>query len=371
MSGVSSLFTEEFYSVIKNHINEDGLFVQWIQVYELDRVLLLSVLKALSSQFEHLKIYAPNHVDLVIIASNDSIIGLPDKSIFQAETLRKELDLIGITNINDLYIRFLGDKKLYGSYFDSGKNVVNSDFYPILDHQSPRTRYMKMQADDLYNPPQYYLPVMQMYYPWLDHLEKNKVLHTRFMRNEHHMLKAQEIARYMAGDLSQINDKSVQFQADLLLKASKECSPRPDEALWVESIFSIMTKSLPFLQAVENKLLFNLIKPNCPGKISQVQSYWLDLFLSLATRNSSQVIQSGSILIDSDLSLSAPQERYIHTAVMLGLLVNEEYDIALDYWNNYKSVLLQNSESLSITMTILLAMVEANAADVPLSLISK
>ena len=37
VSGVSSLFTEEFYSVIKKHLNDNGLFVQWIHTYEIDR----------------------------------------------------------------------------------------------------------------------------------------------------------------------------------------------------------------------------------------------------------------------------------------------------------------------------------------------
>ncbi len=371
VSGVSSLFTEEFYAVIKNHINAGGLFVQWIHAYEIDRVLLLSVLKALSLQFEHLKIYAPNHVDLIILASNGNDIGLPQESIFQVESLRKELGLIGITNINDLNIRFLGDKKLYGSYIDSEKNVVNSDYFPILDHQSPRTRFMRMQAEELYNPPQYYLPVMQMYYPWLDHLEKNKVLHTRFMRNENSLLKAQEIVRYMAGDLPQINDKTVQFQADLLIENARVCKPELNEKLWVESIFSIMTKTLSFLQSLENEFLFERIRPNCPEQITQTQSYWLDLFLSLATRDRDHIIQSGSRLIESEPDLAAPEKLYIRSAIMLSLIVNEDYDVALAYWNNYKSDFLQSDTNLSITMAILLAMVEENAAEAPRSLFSK
>ena len=73
VSGVSSLFTEEFYSVIKNYMNPDGLFVQWIHTYEIDIGLLLSVIKALSLQFGDYKIYAANDYDLIILASPEKI----------------------------------------------------------------------------------------------------------------------------------------------------------------------------------------------------------------------------------------------------------------------------------------------------------
>lgn len=230
---------------------------------------------------------------------------------------------------------------------------------------------MRMQAEELYNPPQYYLPVMQMYYPWLDSLEKNKVLHTRFMRNEHSLLKAKEIVRYVAGDRPLISDKNMQFHADLLMKYAGNCETGFNQKLWTESIFSVMTKTLPFLQPLENNLLFERIQPTCPEQLAPAQSYWLDLFLSLATRNSDNIIQSGSRLIESEADLPAPQKLYVRSAIMLGLIVNEDYDIALEYWNNYKSDFLQSNTNISITMAILLAKVEENAAAIPVSLFSK
>ena len=133
VSGVSSLFTEEFYSVIKNYMNPDGLFVQWIHTYEIDIGLLLSVIKALSLQFGDYKIYAANDYDLIILASPEKNIQNPDDMIFRDDAIANELDIIGISNLQDMNIRFLGDKKLFGPYIDNHVNSVNSDYFPVLD----------------------------------------------------------------------------------------------------------------------------------------------------------------------------------------------------------------------------------------------
>ncbi len=51
VSGVAGLFSIEFYRQIRRHLADDGLFVQWMQLYEIDMTLVISVLKAVSASF--------------------------------------------------------------------------------------------------------------------------------------------------------------------------------------------------------------------------------------------------------------------------------------------------------------------------------
>src|ERR671916_244771 len=46
VSGVSGLFTSEFYGRVRKYLSDDGIFGQWLHVYELDDGLVLSVLAA-------------------------------------------------------------------------------------------------------------------------------------------------------------------------------------------------------------------------------------------------------------------------------------------------------------------------------------
>jgi spermidine synthase len=51
VSGVSTLFSEEFYGQMRRHLAADGVLVQWIHAYELDFNLLASIFKALGQHF--------------------------------------------------------------------------------------------------------------------------------------------------------------------------------------------------------------------------------------------------------------------------------------------------------------------------------
>src|SRR5262249_22242662 len=57
VNGVASLFTTEFYRDVKRYLTEDGLFVQWIQLYELDERLFASIVRAIDENFADYAVY--------------------------------------------------------------------------------------------------------------------------------------------------------------------------------------------------------------------------------------------------------------------------------------------------------------------------
>src|SRR5262245_15641663 len=79
VSGVSSLFTREFYRRIRTHLTPDGMLAQWIQLYEIDPSLVASVLRALGEEFAHYAVFAASDHDLLIIAA-DAPLPLPPRA---------------------------------------------------------------------------------------------------------------------------------------------------------------------------------------------------------------------------------------------------------------------------------------------------
>ncbi|MCX7153571.1 MAG: fused MFS/spermidine synthase, partial [Proteobacteria bacterium] len=77
VSGVASLFTTEFYRLSKRYLNQGGVLVQWLQMYETDISLLASVMKALGENFEDYVIYAANDSDLLIVAGGKATLSRP------------------------------------------------------------------------------------------------------------------------------------------------------------------------------------------------------------------------------------------------------------------------------------------------------
>ncbi len=67
-SGVASLFTREFYEAVAARLEDDGLFMQWIQAYEVDRGTVASVISTVSQVFPEIEIWQVHQIDLVIVA---------------------------------------------------------------------------------------------------------------------------------------------------------------------------------------------------------------------------------------------------------------------------------------------------------------
>ncbi len=106
VSGVASLFTGEFYRRVHGQLNDGGLLVQWIQVYEFNLDLLASVLKPLGDVFDDYVVYYAGGGDLVIVASAKGALGepsgAPSPALFAEPRLAARLAHLGIRSLSDL-----------------------------------------------------------------------------------------------------------------------------------------------------------------------------------------------------------------------------------------------------------------------------
>jgi len=72
--GVANLFTREFFQITRNRLTDDGVFVQWLQIYQLSTDSLKSVLATFSVVFPHVQMFRVGGVskgkDLILVGSN-------------------------------------------------------------------------------------------------------------------------------------------------------------------------------------------------------------------------------------------------------------------------------------------------------------
>jgi spermidine synthase len=149
VSGVATLFSEEFYGQIKRYIRPGGLFVQWLQLYETDTKLLSTVFNALGSQFKDYRVYYTNEGDLLIVASPDGALPPLGGWVFQDSRVAKLLGEMKVHSLADIEQRLVGSMKTLGPYFASMGYPANSDYFPILDQQAASRRFMRRVASEL------------------------------------------------------------------------------------------------------------------------------------------------------------------------------------------------------------------------------
>jgi spermidine synthase len=75
--GVANLFTREFFTLGRERLNNEGIFVQWLQIYQLSTESLRSVLATFGDVFPHVAIFriegAAKGKDLILLGSRAPI----------------------------------------------------------------------------------------------------------------------------------------------------------------------------------------------------------------------------------------------------------------------------------------------------------
>jgi hypothetical protein len=68
-AGIASLFTRDYYLAATNRLTPNGLFIQWVQAYDIDPRTLRTMYATLGSVFPYVETWQPNHGDLLLIGS--------------------------------------------------------------------------------------------------------------------------------------------------------------------------------------------------------------------------------------------------------------------------------------------------------------
>jgi spermidine synthase len=68
-AGVASLFTREFYQAVASRLEDDGVFVQWVQAYEVDADTVATVVATVADVFPAVEVWQSHQMDLLVIGS--------------------------------------------------------------------------------------------------------------------------------------------------------------------------------------------------------------------------------------------------------------------------------------------------------------
>ncbi len=149
VSGVSGLFTAEFYDRVKQYLKPGGVFAQWIHIYDINDRLVMTVLSALHQKFDHYEVFMPAASDMLIIATDGMQVPRPDWSIFQTPAIARDFCHQIPFTPEAMEATRLGNRPSLGPLVERFPQP-NSDFYPHLDNGAERTRFMAQQASGIF-----------------------------------------------------------------------------------------------------------------------------------------------------------------------------------------------------------------------------
>lgn len=108
VSGVANLFTRDFFSLAAKRLRTDGLFVQWLQTYQISRETFLTILATFQSVFPEVCVFRSLGTDLILVGSRSPLqLDLSElEQRWRQPLVQKELWRIGFSRPEALLAHF-------------------------------------------------------------------------------------------------------------------------------------------------------------------------------------------------------------------------------------------------------------------------
>jgi predicted membrane-bound spermidine synthase len=343
VSGVASLFTREFYRRIRPHLNRGGLLVQWIQLYEIDASLVATVFGALGEVFPDYAVYAPSDHDLLIVAA-DGPLPAPQARVFEQPGLAKELWTIHVLSVGDLDARYIGRRATLEPLFASYAMPANSDYFPVLDLNAARQRFMERSATDLVALSTYGVPVLDLLEPARSRRPPNPLYQGAYAFER---LESTRLAWYarnylLAATPPQPEGVPRWLQKDLELVKLRllECRAPRDEDVWLHSFLRVAQSTIPFLGWDDLAPLWDRIaRAPCAPTLHEFQRQWLSLFRALSARDAARSAALATALLGSQSDAGSEAREFLLAAAMAGHVASGDAPAALAEWRRHASQL--------------------------------
>ena len=141
--GVANLFTREFFALGQRRLNQDGVFVQWLQIYQLSTDSLRSVLATFHSVYPHVAVFrvggAAKGKDLVLVGSSAPFDLAKLAERMKDSRLAAELSRIGLHSPEEVRAWFVCDENSFAQLVADA--VINTDDNMYIETTAPREAF--------------------------------------------------------------------------------------------------------------------------------------------------------------------------------------------------------------------------------------
>jgi len=141
-AGISSLYTEEFYTAAARRLRPKGLFIQWIQAYEVDPWAVATAMVTLHRVFPQISVWRTMPGDLLLLGQLDPLL-------IDVETLRKRLEdpvygsaaqsIWQTDSVEGLLTHFVANPQLAELMAENELGAINHDDANVLEFAFARS----------------------------------------------------------------------------------------------------------------------------------------------------------------------------------------------------------------------------------------
>ena len=324
VSGVASLFSQEFYERVRHYLTSDGVLVQWIQIYEIEPDQVAAIIRALAKHFPNYEIYAADRGNLLLVASQSNAPLELSAKIFEMPALKADLFRLAIGHLGDLVPRRVAGSRIFGPWLMDG--MVNSDFYPVVDLFAARSRFMGSTASGLIQPRGDNIPVLELLENriWDTPLPPTPMRKGAWGYLHEYALAGEEIVDYLLAVpgseqrydwLDSTNAAQLHLVKGMLFRCEAFSEGEMLSEALRDELVGVANRILGAMSSQRQKRLWDaaLASP-CVTRMSAIDRNWLRLIERTGARDAAAMAKLGSQMIADKTATTERQWGYLVTA---------------------------------------------------------
>jgi predicted O-methyltransferase YrrM len=141
-AGVAALYTEEFYEAVNQRLNPGGIFLQWLQGYEIDDAAFFTVLVTARTAFRYVELWETMGADLQLVCTQTPLAHTADelRDRIRSGAVKEAMARSWHTDdLEGLLARFVASHGYVDSIVSFPFIQRNSDDRTILEYRFART----------------------------------------------------------------------------------------------------------------------------------------------------------------------------------------------------------------------------------------
>jgi spermidine synthase/MFS family permease len=141
-AGIASLYTAEFYRSARKRLAPGGLFVQWVQAYEVDTATIRTIIATLRSEFASVESWQTNPTDMLLVCTDTPRacdLALLSQKI-QTEPYRSALRYAWkAADAEGVLAHYVAGDSLAREIYEQEKDRLNTDDRMLVEYGFART----------------------------------------------------------------------------------------------------------------------------------------------------------------------------------------------------------------------------------------
>jgi hypothetical protein len=264
-----------------------------------------------------------------VVASKTGALPPPSARVFAVPALARELRRVGITSLAQIQLRRIGSKRQLDPLFATYRVPRNSDYFPYVDLNAPRLRFMKRDALGLGRLDTVTAPVARLVFGEAAPLLPDS--DATFGREQRAVLAARLAAAIATGEFRGLASADIK-NVLLIRDPPASCGVTELQQAWASAIFRVSAQTTPYLATDELARLWAGIRgSDCYRHSGDGRRRWLDFLSLLATGDSPAVANAGLALWQaSDNGLDGEQTSELLVATAAGLIGSARHGEARD-----------------------------------------